>query len=59
MHLVVGLMEYLNQRPGINPALFLWYFTLEQLSYQSGVWWARFKTINFNPINPRVASAIK
>jgi len=59
MHLVTGLMEYVNKRPRIDPASFLWFFTQEQLFYQSGVWWACLKTLNFNPINPRLTTATK
>lgn len=59
MHAVVWLVEYFNKRPSLHPLAFLWYFTLEQLSYQSGVWWACLKTFNFNPVNPRLATAVR
>jgi len=59
MHAVVGGVEFVNRRPKLNPLSFFWYFTLEQLSYQAGVWWACCKTLNFNPINPRLTAEMK
>jgi len=54
MHILAGLVEYFIKRPRLNPFSFLFYFSLEQLSYQSGVWWECIKHLSFNPVNPRV-----
>ena len=54
MHLIAGLVEYAVKQPRLNPLAFLFFFTLEQVSYQSGVWWACIRELNFNPVLPRV-----
>jgi hypothetical protein len=54
MHLVAGLVEYNVKQPRLNPLWFLFYFTLEQASYQTGVWWACIRRVNFKPVLPRV-----
>jgi mycofactocin system glycosyltransferase len=54
MHLIAGLVDYTVKKPRLNPLWFLFFFTLEQASYQSGVWWACIRRFNFNPVLPRV-----
>jgi mycofactocin system glycosyltransferase len=54
MHLSAGIVEYTVKKPRLNPLLFLLFFTLEQASYQSGVWWACICRVNFNPVLPRI-----
>jgi mycofactocin system glycosyltransferase len=54
MHLIAGMVEYSVKQPHLNPLKFLFFFTLEQASYQSGVWWACIRQLNFNPVLPRV-----
>ena len=54
MHLTAGLVEYAVKKPHLNPISFLLFFTLEQVSYQSGVWWECIHRINFNPLLPRI-----
>ncbi len=54
VHLLVGLTEYGIKKPRMNPFAFLFYFSLEQLAYQAGVWWGCFKRLNFNAVRPRV-----
>ncbi|MGD8252411.1 MAG: hypothetical protein PVF20_08860, partial [Desulfobacterales bacterium] len=54
MHLIAGVVEYAVKRPRLNPVSFLIYFTLEQLSYQAGVWWECIHRVNFNPLLPRI-----
>lgn len=55
-HLLVSLGEYLIKKPRLNFLLFFLYFTLEQLAYQSGVWWGCIKKLSFNPVNPQIVS---
>ncbi|MDJ0665744.1 MAG: mycofactocin biosynthesis glycosyltransferase MftF [Desulfobacterales bacterium] len=54
MHLMAGLVEFSVKQPRLNPLAFVFFFTLEQASYQSGVWWACIRRLNFNPVLPRV-----
>jgi mycofactocin system glycosyltransferase len=56
LHLFAGTVEYIIKKPRLNPAAFLFYFSLEQLSYQMGVWWGCFKHICFRPINPKIVN---
>jgi mycofactocin system glycosyltransferase len=58
LHLLAGTVAYVITNPQLNPVSFLFYFTLEQLSYQLGVWWGCFKTGCFRPVNPIVVSKI-
>ena len=54
MHFFTGSMEYFIKKPRLNLFSFLFYFSLEQLSYQLGVWWRCLKNLSFNAVNPRV-----
>lgn len=54
MHLTAGIVEYTIKKPCLNPLLFLLFFTLEQASYQSGVWWECIRQVNFKPVLPRI-----
>lgn len=54
MHLTAGSVEYMVKKPHLNPLSFLLFFTLEQVSYQSGVWWECIHRVNFHPVLPRI-----
>jgi hypothetical protein len=54
MHLTAGIVEYMVKKPRLNPLSFLLFFTLEQVSYQSGVWWECIHRVNFKPVLPRI-----
>ncbi len=54
-HLAVGLTEYQTKKPKLNGPAFLVFFTLEQLSYQAGVWWACIKSFYFAPVFPKLS----
>jgi mycofactocin system glycosyltransferase len=54
MHLLAGLVEFMIKKPKLNLIQFLGCFTLDQLSYQSGVWWQSLKTLSFRAVNPRI-----
>jgi mycofactocin system glycosyltransferase len=58
MHLTAGLVQYFVKKPRLNPISFLFYFSMEQMSYQLGVWWGCFRKLAFNPVNPRVATKV-
>ncbi|MCP4753798.1 MAG: mycofactocin system glycosyltransferase [Proteobacteria bacterium] len=51
-HLLTTLVEFRIHRPTLNPPSFLFYFTLEQLFYQLGVWRGCLKHRTFNPVFP-------
>jgi mycofactocin system glycosyltransferase len=54
MHLLTGIGEYLIKKPSLNLPLFLFYFSLDQCSYQLGVWWGCLKRMYFGPVNPQI-----
>jgi len=54
MHVLAGIVEYTIKKPHLNIPQFLFYFTLDQISYQLGVWWGCFKKFFFKPINPQI-----
>jgi mycofactocin system glycosyltransferase len=54
LHLLAGTVDYVLKKPHLNLVSFLFYFSLEQLSYQLGVWWGCVKNICFRPVNPKV-----
>ena len=58
LHLLAGAVDYVIKKPRLNLVSFLFYFSLEQLSYQLGVWWGCFKNICFRPINPKIVKKI-
>jgi mycofactocin system glycosyltransferase len=53
IHLLIVSVDYFIKKPRLNPISFLLYFSLEQLSYQLGVWWGCLKHFSFNSVNPR------
>ena len=56
MHLIAGIVEYFIKKPRLNAGSYLFYFSLDQLSYQLGVWWGCLKMFNFNPVNPEIVT---
>ena len=53
-HLLTGVGEYFIKKPRLRLPSFLLFFTLDQLSYQLGVWWGCLKRLCFSPINPQI-----
>ena len=53
-HFLTTMVEYKIKRPRLTPVSFLFYFTLEQLFYQLGVWAGCLRYRTFNPIFPRL-----
>jgi mycofactocin system glycosyltransferase len=53
-HLLTGIGEYFIKKPRLRLPSFLLYFTLDQLSYQVGVWWGCLKRFCFSPVNPQI-----
>jgi len=54
MHLISGVVQHRTKKPQLNLLAFLALFTLEQLSYQSGVWWGCFRGACVTPLFPRL-----
>jgi len=57
MHFFAGIVEYFIKKTRLNPLSYLFYFSLEQLSYQSGVWCGCLRYLSFNPVNPLIRFA--
>lgn len=53
-HTIVGLVRYTIKKPSLNPIVFLFYFTMEQISYQTGVWRGCFQQRYFSSLFPRL-----
>lgn len=54
IHLLTAVVEYIIRKPDLNPLGFIIYFTLEQLSYQAGVWYECFRNLSFYAVNPKI-----
>jgi hypothetical protein len=52
IHLLTGIAEYFIKKPRLRLPSFLFYFTVDQLAYQLGVWWGCLKRLCFSPVNP-------
>jgi hypothetical protein len=53
-HMGVGLIQHVIKKPRLSLPAFLLYFSLEQLSYQAGVWWGCIRARFFLPVMPRI-----
>jgi mycofactocin system glycosyltransferase len=53
-HLLTGIGEYFIKKPRLCLPSFLLFFSLDQLSYQVGVWWGCLTRFCFNPVNPKI-----
>lgn len=54
-HMLTAIMEYATKKPRMNPFSFFFYFSLEQLFYQLGVWWGCIRHLSFQAVNPQLA----
>lgn len=54
MHMLTSMVEFIIKKPNLDPVSFLFYFSLEQVSYQLGVWWGAVKVRRFNSVIPEV-----
>jgi mycofactocin system glycosyltransferase len=53
-HMAVGMVQYSIKKPTLDPVAFLFFFSLEQISYQAGVWRGCFQQRFFSPVAPRL-----
>jgi len=54
LHFISGLVDYFLKKPSLNLFGFLFYYSMEQLSYQTGVWFGCIKYKSFSAVNPIV-----
>ncbi len=54
IHLLASVVSYAIKKPPLHFPLFCFYFTVDQLAYQLGVWWGCLKGLFFRPVNPRL-----
>ena len=52
MHLITGGVDYGILRPRLSLPMYLFYFSVEQIAYQCGVWWGCIRHMNFHPVFP-------
>lgn len=52
MHLITSTVEQSLNQARMRWPLFVWFHTLEQLSYQLGVWWGCARQHRFSSVNP-------
>jgi mycofactocin system glycosyltransferase len=57
-HILTAITEYMIKKPQMNFFTFLFYFSLEQLFYQLGVWWGCIRYRSFQAVNPQLALKI-
>ena len=58
MHLLHTAVEFRLKKPWLNIFWFVLLFTLEQMSYQLGVWWACIQQRVFRPVLPKIVTEI-
>ncbi|MFC1839452.1 mycofactocin biosynthesis glycosyltransferase MftF [Thermodesulfobacteriota bacterium] len=54
-HFIISFCEFFLRKPSMNIAGFIYFFTIDQLAYQLGVWFGCFKYLSFNPVNPEIS----
>ena len=54
-HIVISFCEFFIKKPSTGIQGFIYYFTIDQLAYQLGVWYGCFKYLSFNPVNPKIS----
>jgi mycofactocin system glycosyltransferase len=54
IHLLAGFADYGIRRPRLTILSYLFYFSVEQIAYQSGVWWGCLQNLNFQPVFPGI-----
>jgi mycofactocin system glycosyltransferase len=58
MHILNCLVEYRLKKARLNFPWFLGFFTLEQISYQAGVWMGCLRHRFFSPVSPKLVTDI-
>ena len=53
-HFIVSLCEFFLKKPLSNIFVFIFFFSIDQVAYQVGVWYGCFRYAAFNPVNPKI-----
>lgn len=53
-HLSVAAIQYMKKKPKLNFFSFAFFFTLEQVSYQAGVWYGCLRYRLYTPVLPHI-----
>ncbi len=56
LHILSGVTDYWIMRPYMSQVGFMFYFTLDNILYQAGLWWGAIKYSRFNLIFPKLIS---
>ncbi len=59
MHVIACFGQYSIKKPRLTFLVFFFYFSVEQLSYQAGVWWGCMQNGYFGSISPKLLFSIK
>jgi len=54
-HFLISFIEFYLKKPSMNLLAFIYFFTIDQLAYQLGVWFGCFKYLSFKPVNPKIS----
>ncbi len=54
LHLFSGSVDFFIKKPGLSIVEFLFFYTIEQLSYQAGVWVGAMRYFSFRSIAPSI-----
>jgi mycofactocin system glycosyltransferase len=54
LHLFSGSVDFFIKKPRLSIVDFLFFYTLEQISYQAGVWVGALRHLSFRPIAPSI-----
>ena len=54
-HFIVSFCEFFLKKTSSNILSFVYFFSIDQLAYQIGVWYACFRYLTFNPVNPKIS----
>ncbi len=58
MHSITCLGQYIIKKPRLSLLVFFFYFSLEQISYQTGAWWGCLQNNHFGSIFPKLSFSI-
>ena len=54
-HFIVSICEFFLKKSSLNIVTFTYFFSIDQMAYQAGVWYGCFRYLVFNPVNPKIS----